>query len=280
MKSLLMILRFKFLALFAFIFIFSAGSVFAQGENKQNENKREEKKEAKQPTNANSKIETPEQVAESAILIYGYFGGRETLDRIRKTTVERGRITLTNADGTVDRANYERWIIRSGTLDKERIRLDQQFPNARYSLIYDGEKTFGVFNNTVFSPKEDASKTFQNQIWHGLEALLRYKENESKLSLAGREKIMGVEYYLLDVTDKQSRKTRFYVSTKTFRVMMLEYEQDGVKYRRKFYDYNYSQGTLVPYRTVLWANNKQVEETEILTITFGQKVEEDMFRSS
>jgi hypothetical protein len=279
-----MILRFKFLALAAFVFIFSAGYTLAQTENKTeekkpSENKTEEKKEGKQST-ANPKIETAEQVAESSILLYGGFGGRETLDRIRKTTVERGRITVTNADGTVDRANYERWIIRSGNLDKERIRLDQQFPNTRYSLVYDGEKTFGVFNNTVFSPKEDASKTFQNQIWHGLEALLRYKENDSKLNLAGREKIMGVEYYLLDVADKQSRKTRFYVSTKSFRVMMLEYEQDSVKYRRKFYDYNYSQGTLVPYRTVLWANDKQIEETEILTITFGQKVEEDMFRSS
>ena len=38
--------------------------------------------------------------------------------------------------------------------------------------------------------------------------------------------------------------------------------EDGVKYRRKFYDYNYAQGTLVPYRTVLWANDKQIEETE------------------
>ena len=273
MKNLLMILRFKFLALFTFVFIFSAAGALAQ------DNKTEEKKAVKQPA-ANSKIETAEQVAESVILLYGGFGGREVLDRIRKTTVERGRITLINADGTVDKANYERWIIRSGNLDKERIRLDQQFPNTRYSLVYDGEKTFGVFNNTVFSPKEDASKTFQNQIWHGLDALLRYKENESKLDLVGRDKIMGVEYYLLDVTDKQDRKTRFYVSTKQFRVMILEYEQEGVKYRRKFYDYNYSQGTLVPYRTVLWANDKQVEESEILTITFGQKVEEDMFRAS
>ena len=277
MKNLLMILRFKFLALFAFVFIFSVGNAFAQTENK-TQSKPEEKKEVKQPA-ANSKVETPEQVAESAIVLYGGFGGREVLDRIRKTTVERGRIRLTNPDGTVDRANYERWIIRSGNLDKERVRLDQQFPNTRYSLIYDGEKTFGVINDTVFSPKEEASKIFQNQIWHGLEALLRYKENESKLELAGRDKIMGVEYYLLDVTDKQNRKTRFYVSTKTFRVMMLEYEQDGVKYRRKFYDYNYSQGTLVPYRTVLWANDRQVEESEILTITFGQRVEEDLFRA-
>ena len=52
---------------------------------------------------------------------------------------------------------------------------------------------------------------------------------------------------------------------------MLEYEDAGIKYRRKFYDYNYAQGTLVPYRTVLWANDKQIEETEIGTITFRSK---------
>lgn len=274
MKNSLIILRFKYLSLLAFVFIFGIVSAAAQEENKT-----EEKREVK-PSAANSKIETAEQVAESSILLYGGFGGRETLDRIRKTTVERGKTTLTNPDGTVDNANYERWVIRSTKLDKERIRLDQQFPNTRYSLIYDGEKTFGVFNNTVFSPKEEASKSFQNQIWRGLEALLRYKENESKLDLAGREKVMGVEYYLLDLTDLQNRKTRFFVSTKSFRVMMLEYEDEGIKYHRKFYDYNYSQGTLVPYRTVLWANDREVEETRILTITFGQRVEENMFQGS
>lgn len=269
-----MILRFKSLVSLAFVFISCFVSVTAQQENKATE-----KKEVK-PQVTNPKIETAEQVAESAIFLYGGFGGRETLDRIRKTTVERGRVTFTNADGTIDKATYERWVIRSSNLEKERIRIDQQYPNTRYSLIYDGEKTFGVFNNTVFSPKEDASKTFQNQIWHGLEALLRYKENESKIELAGRDKVMGVEYYLLDVIDKQNRKTRFYISAKRFHVMILEYEEDGIKYRRKFYDYNYSQGTLVPYRTVLWANDKQIEETEISTITFGQRVDENMFQAS
>ena len=274
MKNSLLFLRLKSLVLLVFVTIFGIVSI-----NAQDEAKTEEKKEVK-PQTVNTNAETPEQIAESVILLYGGFGGRETLDRIRKTTVERGKITVTNADGTVDKASYERWIIRSPKLDKERIRLDQQFPGSRYSLIYDGEKTFGLFNNTTFSPKEDASKAFQNQIWRGLEALLRYKENGSKIELAGRDKLMGVEYFLLDVTDAQNRKTRFYVSAKSFRVMMLEYEEDTVKYRRKFYDYNYSQGTLVPFRTVLWANGKEVEETRILTITFGQRVEDDMFQSS
>ena len=99
----------------------------------------------------------------------------------------------------------------------------------------------------------------------------------STIVLAGKEKVLGVEYHMLDVTDKQSRKTRFYISAKTFRVMMLDYEQDGVKYRRKFYDYNYAQGTLVPYRSALYAGDRLIEETEIGTVTFGQKIDDKIF---
>jgi len=226
------------------------------------------------------KITTADQVAESAIFLYGFPGGRATLNQIRKTTLERGKSTITGADGLVAQASYQRFVIRAETLAKERIRLDQDFPNAKYSLIFDDGKIYGIYNNTVFTPREDASKTFENQIVHGIEALLRYKENESRLELAEREKIMGVDYYVVDLTDKQERKTRFYVSVKSFRVMMLTYEDAGVKFRRKFYDFNYAQGTLVPYRTVLWANDKIVEETELGTITFGQKVDEGLFKVS
>ena len=89
---------------------------------------------------------------------------------------------------------------------------------------------------------------------------------------------MGVEFHLLDVTDKQNRKTRFFISAKQFRVMILEYTEDGIKYKRKFYDYNYAQGTLFPYHSILWADGKQIEETTVLTITFGQRVQEDLFQ--
>jgi hypothetical protein len=61
--------------------------------------------------------------------------------------------------------------------------------------------------------------------------------------------------------------------------MMLEYEEDGVKYRRKFYDYRYAQGTLVPFHTTLTADDKLVEETDVLTVTFGQKVDDELFKS-
>jgi len=270
-------LYFKPLCLAIVLTLVSFSSVSAQADKKSEPPKKVEKKQEKKSQNAGANL-TAEQVAESSIVIYGFPGGRQTLNQIRKTTIERGRINTISADGQTDQANYQRWVLRGDSLEKEKIRFDQELPNAKYALIYDGAKLFGVYNESVFSPREDAAKSFNHQVWHGLEALLRYKENESKLELAGRDKISGVDYYRLDVTDKQNRKTRFFISAKSFRVMMLEYAEDGTNYRRRFYDYNYAQGTLVPYRTILWAGDKQIEETETLTITFGQKVAEDMFQ--
>lgn len=240
----------------------------------------QENKSSKENKSKNNGPITAEQVAESAIVIYGYGGGRVILDQIRKTTIERGTTRVVQPDGTVERANYQRYVIRGGSLDKEKIRLDQEFPSVRYSLVKNADKVFMIYNDSIYNPREDAARAFHNQNFRGLEGLLRYKENESKLDLKGKETKMGVEYHVVDVSDKAGNKTRYYVSTKTLRVMMLEYEEDGAKFQRKFYDYNYAQGTLVPYKTVLYKDGKVVEETEIGTITFGQRVDEALFPQS
>jgi hypothetical protein len=268
---------------FASALLTSAQDLKPQGtatpEKSKKEEKKEEKKEPKpqkiDPNNLNA-----EQVAESVIYIYGGTTGREGLKQIRRTTIESGRVSIANADGSNEQVNYERRIMRGENLEKERVRLDQEFPNAKYALIYNDNKVVGLYNESAFTPRDDATKAFQNQIWHGLEALLRYKENGSTLQLGGRQKSMGVDYYTLEVTDKENRKTRFYISTKTFRVMWLEYKEDEVNYVRKFYDYRYAQGTLVPYRSVLFADNKQIEETTVLTSTFGQKLSEEIFKAN
>ena len=222
---------------------------------------------------------TAESVTEAAIVIYGGFGGRKTLDQIRKTTIEHGKMSLVNTQGLSEPVNYVKWCLRGENLNDEKIRDDLEYPSIRYALVRADDKTFGLYNDAVFSPRADATKEFENRIFHGLEALLRYKENGSTLELTGHEKIMGVDFFFVDVTDKAGRKTRFYISSKTYRVMMIDYEEDGIKYRRKFYNYNYAQGTLVPFRTTLTANDKLIEESEILTVTYGQKVDEELFKS-
>lgn len=218
-----------------------------------------------------------EGLAELVIFIYGGGLGRQNLDQIRKTTFERGKAVLHRPDGKKEDTTYERFVIRGENLDKEKVRIDQTVSGSKFSLVFNGDKLFGVFNETVFVPREDAAQDFVSRQHNGLEAVLRYKENGSKVEFGGRDRQMGVDYYLLDVTDKEGRKTRFYVSVKQLRVLMLEYEAGGVKYRRKFYDHNVAQGTLVPFRSVLWAGDRIVEEVEIMTITFGQKVDENLF---
>ena len=226
-------------------------------------------------------LKTGVQVAEFAIIVYSNSPfGRARLNQIRKTTVEIGKIRVTNPDGSIVNSNYEQKIMRGESLEKERIRLNQKFPDAEYSLIYDGKKTFGLYNDSVFTPREDAVRSFENRIWRGTEALLRYKENGSEVKLENEEKIMGVTLYVVRLTDKDKRETTYYVSKKTLRVMMLTYEDSGVKYRRKFYNHNYAQGILVPYRSVLWANDQVVEEKDISTITFGQTLDEGIFQST
>ena len=107
--------------------------------------------------------------------------------------------------------------------------------------------------------------------------MLRYKENESKIELGERTKRMGVELIVMDVTDKKGGKVRYFISARSFRIMFLEYEENGVTYTRRFYDYRNVQGTLVPYRTVLLKKDETVEETSIGTITYGQRVDEGLF---
>ena len=220
---------------------------------------------------------TAETITETALFVYALAGGRPVLDQIRKTTIERGKTTVPNGDGKMETANYQKWVIRGTSLDKEKLRIDHDFPSVKYSLIFNQERTFGVHEGNPFTPVDATSKAFQNQLFRGLDGLLRYKENGSTITLIGKEKVMAVEFHIIDVTDKLGRKTRYYVSAKTFRVMMLEYEDEGRKFKRKFYDYNYAQGTLVPYRTVLYDGDKMIEETFVGTVTFGQKVDESLF---
>ncbi len=221
---------------------------------------------------------TGEGLIEAVIIVYAGFQTQERLDQVRKTTAERGRSTLIGAGDREETITYERFIIRAEKFSDEKMRLNQNFPNARFALVYDGSRHFGIFNESEFVPREDAIVAFRSYNLRGLEALIRYKANGFTPTIAGEERVMGVDYNLLDLTDEVGNRTRFYVSKKSFRVMMLEYEESGIKFQRRFYDYNYAQGTLVPFRTVLFANGRKVEEIRIQTITFGQKVEESLFK--
>jgi hypothetical protein len=231
----------------------------------------------------NQKTFTAEQVAESAIFLYG---SRAVLNQIRRNGLERGRICKPNCEvGKTEEAVYERRFVRGENMEKDKIRLDQKMPTLEYSLIYGSGRLWGLINGSVFTPRQDAAETFLAQHRHSLDTLLRYKENGSTLNLIGRDKQKGLDLYVLDVVDKDKQSTRYYISAKSLHVLWLEYEEPApgssapLKYSRKFMDYRVAQGTLVPYRSTLLEDGKQVQETRILSVTYGLKLDDALFKS-
>ena len=227
-----------------------------------------------------SKIPTGDQVAEGVIFAYG---SRGVLDQIRHNGVERGRITRTTPEGKAEEASYERRFVRGADATKDKVRVDQKMPNMEYSLIYGDGRLWGIINGSSFTPRQDAVNSFMSQYWHSIDTLLRYKENGSTPAYIDRVKQKGLDIYVIDITDKEKRSTRYYVSVKTLHILWLEYEEapdaggSPVKYRRKFSDYRPIQNTLLSYRSVLLADDKQVQETRISSVTFGLKLEDSIF---
>ena len=224
---------------------------------------------------------TAEQVVESVILIYGT---RPGLEQIRRNGVERGRITRYTAEGTTEEASYERRFVRGENLEKDKIRLDQKLPTMEYSLIFGEGKLWGLINGAAFTPRQDAAANFVSQHRHSIDSLLRYKENGATVTLIGKEQQKGLDLFVVDLTDKEQRKTRYYISARSLRILWLEYEEGppggaAVKFTRKFLDYRAVQQTLAPYRIVLLEDGRQSQETRILTITYGVKVSDSIFKN-
>lgn len=224
---------------------------------------------------------TAEQIVESVILVYGT---RPALEHIRRNGIERGKITRYPNEGNPEETNYERRFVRGENLDKDKIRLDQKLPTMEYSLIFDDGKLWGIINGAAFTPRQDATADFLSQHRHSIDSLLRYKECGSTISLVGKDQQKGLELYVIDLVDKEQRKTRYFISARSLRVLWLDYEEGSpggipVKYTRKFLDYRVVQQTLVPYRIVLTANGRESQETRVLTITYGVKVSDSIFKS-
>lgn len=231
-------------------------------------------------SNSDTKF-TAEQIVESVILMYGT---RPALDHIRRNGVERGKITRFNAEGNAEEADYERRFVRGANLDKDKIRLDQKLSTMEYSLIFGEGKLFGLINGAAFTPRQDAMTSFISQHHHSIDSLLRYKECGSTLTVVGKDQQKGLDLFVVDLTDKDKRKTRYYISSRSLRILWLEYEEGPpggtpVKYIKKFLDYRPVQQTLVPYRTLLYENGREAQEVRVMNITYGIKVNDAIFKT-
>ena len=234
------------------------------------------------PANAMAQKEfTAEQIVESVIVVSGT---RPGLAQVRKTGLENGRMSRMTPEGRVEEVRYQRRFVAGDKIEKDKIRVDQKTPQAEFTLVKNGERIFGIINGSPFTPRAETTAEFISEQTRSIEALLRYKENDSKLASAGKDKQQGIDLYVIDLTDKANNKTRYFISVKSLRVLWLEYEETTpgqtapAKIMKRFYDYRYAQSTLVPYRTVVYVDGKQSTETRVMTITYGVKTEDSVFQ--
>lgn len=249
------------------------------------------------PTEA--KLTQAEASVELAILAYG---GRKPLETARAAIQEEGTIRLATDQGDLT-GPYKLRSLRKEKSWLDLLRVDLELtpsdavsrgssaPAIKYIIGFNGATVWSAQNNQYVNPRPDAEVAFRAQLSHEYGALLRYKEDASKLEYVGHETVVGVETTALDLTTANGEKTRYWISTGsskkpgTYRILHAEYElklgegKPPNKYRIAYYytPFRVVQNTLVPSRRVMTQNGKFVQEITLTTITYSAKLDPEIF---
>ena len=243
---------------------------------------------------AQAKLSPAEVIAEYAIIAYG---GRKQIETARAAIQETGTIRLATDQGDLT-GNYLLRSIRKekSWLDLLRVDLElaaadsqsQNTPPIKYVIGFNGASVWSAQNGQYVSPRAGADVAFRAQLTHEYMALLRYKEDGSKLEIVGPEKVVGVDTNVVELTTPDGEKTRFWLSTKTYRILHCEYElklaegQPPTKYRLDYYYTPFSnavvQNTLLPVRREMKQDGKFVQEVKVTSATYSAKLEPEIFQ--
>lgn len=243
---------------------------------------------------AQAKLSPAEVIAEFSIIAYG---GRKQIETARSAIQETGTIRLATDQGDLT-GNYLLRSIRKekSWLDLLRVDLElssadsqsQNTPPIKYVIGFNGASVWSAQNGQYVSPRAGADVAFRAQLTHEYMALLRYKEDGSKVEVVGPEKVVGVDTNVVELTTPDGEKTRFWLSTKTYRILHCEYElklaegQPPTKYRLDYYYTPFSnavvQNTLLPVRREMKQDGKFVQEVKVTSATYSAKLEPEIFQ--
>jgi hypothetical protein len=242
---------------------------------------------------AQVKLTPAEAAIELAIIAYG---GRKQLGIARANIQEGGTIRLATEQGDLS-GNY---VLRSARKEKssqDLLRVDLELSPAdaqenstpiKYVIGFNGASVWSAQNGQYVTARAGADVAFRAQLTHEYMALLRYKEDGSKLEYGGLETVVGVDSFVIDLITAEGEKTRFWLSAKTYRILHCEYELKLVeggpptKYRIDYYYTPFSaavvQNTLVPVRREMKQDGKFVQEIKLTNITYSAKLDPEIFQ--
>jgi len=102
----------------------------------------------------------------------------------------------------------------------------------------------------------------------------------------GPETIVGLDTNVVEMTNPNGEKTRFWISTKTYRILHAEYQlkigedKPLTKYRVSYFytPLKVVQNTLVPSRRVMTQDGKFVQEINLTNIVYSAKLDPEIFQ--
>jgi hypothetical protein len=260
-------------------------------ELEQSKKKQEQAKSAQpdQPT-----LTPTEAVVELTILAYG---GRKALEIARGSIHEQGTIRLATDQGDLT-GTYSLRAIRKekSWLDLLRTDLELTTPETaqrqgapatlRYVIAYNGATVWSAQNNQYTTPKPEAEAAFRALLSHEYTTLLRYKEDGSKIESKPAETVTGIEAHVIELTTPDGQKTKYWISSRTYRVLHAEYElkvsaeAPAIKYRVSYFytPVRVVQNTLVPLRKLMTQDGKFVQEISLSNIVYAAKLEPEIFQ--
>lgn len=204
---------------------------------------------------------------------------------IQTNGVIKSNLKLINGDQVREGRSTLKFI-RKPKLMEDLVILELDLPDTKFTMGFDGEKTWATNNDIRTELSPELSTAFRSSYAHSYEALLRYKDDGSKLEYVDTKKIGVLEIDLIDLTMADGSKTRYEVSRKSGHILYLEYETKPatpdakpVKYRLHFKDFKLVQNSiLIPYKTVVYENDVIVEERTVIEAVFSGQVDEKIFK--
>jgi hypothetical protein len=241
-----------------------------------------------------------QDIVERALLSYG---GRPALYVIQRNGIYRANLRLINSTSPtnpgnpgnpgnpanpsgVQEAKSVTRFIRKPKLSDDLVTIELELPDLKYSITTDGKEVWSTQNGLPHTPSEQEVKGFRSAHEHHYEALLRYKENESKIEYTGSNKIGTLDLDQISLTSPQGIKTVYEISRRTGRIIYINYEEKlaenapPVKYRLYFKDFRVIQNSIIPYEVQVFQDGKLIEERKVVEAAFNVQMEEKIFKSA
>jgi hypothetical protein len=234
-----------------------------------------------------------EVIVETAILFHG---GRTALKNVRGAIREEGTIRLATDDGEISGSYLLRSIRKEKSWeDLLRTDLELNIPESlrrattpattKYVVAFNGASVWAARNGQYITPPPQTEIAFRAQLTHDYQTLFRYKEDGSKVELIGPETVVGLDTNVIEMTTPNGEKTRYWVSTKTYRILHIEYElklpdvEKATKFRISYFPpVKVVQNTVVLGRRVTTQDGKFAQEVTLTNLTYTAKLNPEIFQ--